>query len=246
MLDATVKIVKTDGPGTLLSGLGPTVVGYGIEGAMKFGIYEVAKPVFGALLGGGDDRKAFAFALASIIAGAIAALLLCPMESLRIRQVTDDAYANDSLLTGLPKLIKNDGVAALFGGVWAMLAKQIPYTFGKQVSFDVIAATLYTFFAKFMEVVNKWLVSISSAFCASIVACLFSQPGDMVLTETYKSEKPKPFGVVLRSLYQRGGVGEFFTGTGARIVHVGMIITSQLVIYDVVKQLLGLPATGSH
>lgn len=38
----------------------------------------------------------------------------------------------------------------------------------------------------------------------------------------------------------------FFTALQARFVHVGMIITSQLVIYDLVKQLLGLPATGSH
>jgi solute carrier family 25 phosphate transporter 3 len=100
MLAATMSIVKSDGPSVLLSGLGPTVVGYGIEGAMKFGIYEVAKPVFGALLPG---KKAMAFCFSSVVAGAIAALLLCPMESLRIRQVTDASYANDSLLTGLPK-----------------------------------------------------------------------------------------------------------------------------------------------
>jgi len=35
MLSAAVDIVKKEGPSTLLSGLGPTVVGYGIEGAMK-------------------------------------------------------------------------------------------------------------------------------------------------------------------------------------------------------------------
>jgi solute carrier family 25 phosphate transporter 3 len=122
MLAATASIVKTDGPGALLSGLGPTVVGYGIEGAMKFGVYEMAKPVFGALL---KDNTTLAFILASIVAGAIAALLLCPMESLRIRQVTDVRYAKDSLLTGLPKLIQEQGVASLFGGVLAMLAKQV-------------------------------------------------------------------------------------------------------------------------
>jgi solute carrier family 25 (mitochondrial phosphate transporter), member 3 len=91
------------------------------------------------------------------------------------------------------------------------------------------------------------LVSVLSAFCASIVACLCSQPGDMILTETYKEEgKPKAFPSVVRDMYARGGIPEFFRGTGARIVHVGMIITSQLVVYDLVKQLLGLPATGSH
>ena len=122
MLSATMSIVKSDGPGVLLNGLGPTVIGYGVEGAMKFGVYEVAKPIFGALI---PNSKPLAFAMASIIAGAIAAVLLCPMESLRIRQVTDQSYANDSLLTGLPKLIRADGFISLFGGVWAMLAKQV-------------------------------------------------------------------------------------------------------------------------
>jgi hypothetical protein len=32
----------------------------------------------------------------------------------------------------------------------------------------------------------------------------------------------------------------------ARLLHVGMIVTIQLVIYDFVKQLVGLPATGAH
>eukprot|EP00429_Kryptoperidinium_foliaceum_P048885 CAMPEP_0176122044 /NCGR_PEP_ID=MMETSP0120_2-20121206/61455_1 /TAXON_ID=160619 /ORGANISM="Kryptoperidinium foliaceum, Strain CCMP 1326" /LENGTH=305 /DNA_ID=CAMNT_0017456643 /DNA_START=82 /DNA_END=1000 /DNA_ORIENTATION=+ len=152
MLAASVDIVKAEGPGSLLSGLGPTVVGYGVEGAMKFGVYEVAKPIFAALL---KDQKALAFIMASVIAGAVAAILLCPMESLRIRQVTDPKYAKDSLVTGLPRLVREDGFASLFGGILAMLAKQVPYTFGKQVSFDIIAATLYSVFSKISENVNS-------------------------------------------------------------------------------------------
>lgn len=256
MLDATVKIVKKDGPGSLLQGLGPTVVGYGIEGAMKFGVYEVAKPVLAALLGGNSgttNNKTLVFVLASVVAGAVAAVLLVPMESLRIRQVTDETYAGDTILTGLPRLIKQDGLSAMMGGVWAMLAKQVPYTFGKQVSFDVIAAFLYGLLAASTadngDSVNKWVVSVTAALCASIVACLCSQPGDMILTETYKQgggKQPGGFGSVVQTVYRRGGPGEFFRGTQARIVHVGLIITSQLVVYDVVKQMLGLPATGSH
>ena len=90
-----------------------------------------------------------------------------------------------------------------------------------------------------------------------------SQPGDMILTETYSSSKgkkqkkkrgaaeekvasTKPFGVAVSDIYQRGGSPEFFRGLSTRILHVGMIITSQLIVYDLVKQMLGLPATGSH
>jgi hypothetical protein len=132
MVAAAASIIQKEGPGALLSGLGPTIVGYGLEGAMKFGLYEVGKPVFGALLsssrtavGGAADIPPLAFLLASILAGAIAAMLLCPMESLRIKQVTDEEYANTSLMTGLPKMMQTDGMTALFGGLLAMLAKQV-------------------------------------------------------------------------------------------------------------------------
>jgi solute carrier family 25 phosphate transporter 3 len=148
-----------------------------------------------------------------------------------------------------------------------MLAKQVPYTFGKQVSFDVFASMLYAFFHSVQEKMAmtdgsiKWAVSVSAAFLASIIACIFSQPGDMILTETYRpskaastprssprsnSEQSSSFAETIQRIYAAGGLSNFFTGTQARIVHVGLIITSQLVIYDVVKQLLGLPATGSH
>jgi solute carrier family 25 phosphate transporter 3 len=226
---------------------------------MKFGVYEVMKPVFTALLTteGDASKKGVAYLLASIVAGAVAALLLCPMESTRIKIVTDPAFADKGLLTALPKMIAEDGLGSTFSGLWAMLAKQVPYTFGKQVSFDVFAGFLYAFFQSLAETTTwltdgsiKWVVSITAAFCASIIACLFSQPGDMILTETYrpknKNAAQKSFTQVVDTIYKSGGVANFFTGTSARIVHVGVIITSQLVIYDIVKQALGLPATGSH
>lgn len=276
MYDAAIKIIKTDGPEVLLGGLGPTVVGYGIEGAMKFGVYEISKPIFADLLekmskkignnaaASATNVKGLAFVMASIVAGAIAAILLCPMESTRIRIVTDPAYADLGLLSGFPKLVKEEGLWSSFSGIWAMLAKQVPYTFGKQVSFDVFATLLYVFFDKYEKIILlsrnkiKIIVPVVAAFIASIFACLFSQPGDMILTETYRRDEransdkknkgvaQKSFIQVVNTIYGQGGVPRFFVGTGARIVHVGLIITSQLVIYDIVKQFLGLPATGSH
>lgn len=259
--NAAVAIINEDGPNALLGGLGPTVVGYGVEGAMKFGVYELMKPIFASLFNkpDGTGNTAVAFLMASIVAGAVAALLLCPMESTRIRIVTDPAYADKGLLSGLPKLISEEGLWSTFSGLWAMLVKQVPYTFGKQVSFDVFAGILYAFFNSvkltwLSDNETKWTVSVVAAFMASIIACILSQPGDMILTETYrqpdKKSKNTPgdksFSDVISTIYARNGLPGFFTGTGARIVHVGLIITSQLVIYDIVKQILGLPATGSH
>jgi solute carrier family 25 phosphate transporter 3 len=247
MASACMSILKTDGPSALLGGLGPTVVGYGIEGAMKFGVYEISKPIMVNLIGG--ESNTFAFILASIMAGSVASILLCPMESARIRVVTDPEYKGMGLLQTLPKLINESGLLNLFAGIYAMLSKQVPYTMAKQVSFDIVATFLYQFLnGKGLKAEDmKWVVSVLSAFVASIFACISSQPGDMILTETYKNANGASFfGVIMHIFNTKGGVSGFFTGTGARIVHVSSIITSQLVIYDIVKQALGLPATGSH
>ncbi len=246
MSAATLSILKDEGPSALLGGLGPTVVGYGIEGAMKFGVYEIMKPIMANAF---DGNTAIAYIIASVIAGGVASILLCPMESARIRVVTDQDYKGLGLIQCLARLIKEDGVVNLFGGIFAMLSKQVPYTIGKQVSFDVVATFLYAIMANTDLNAKdlKWFVSLLSAFVASIFACLTSQPGDMILTETYKSSSGAGFFAIINDIYKtKGGASGFFTGVGARIVHVSSIITSQLVIYDIVKQALGLPATGSH
>ena len=141
-----------------------------------------------------------------------------------------------------------------------MLSKQIPYTFCKQVSFDVFAGQLYVLASSNFGLTPdsiKAEVSLGAAFLASILACIASHPGDVLLTDTYKkgervtntsssptSRLPR-FTDVVSKLYAAEGIGGFFTGITARFFHVGAIITSQLVLYDFIKQLLGLPATGT-
>ena len=72
-------IVASDGALFLLQGLGPTLIGYGTEGALKFGSYEMLKPLFASL-----TPSAFVNCiLASCVAGAIAAVVLCPAEEVR-------------------------------------------------------------------------------------------------------------------------------------------------------------------
>ncbi|KAL3906175.1 MAG: hypothetical protein SGILL_009376, partial [Bacillariaceae sp.] len=242
---AAQQIILDEGTGTLLRGLGPTVIGYGLEGAAKFGLYEALKPEMARLLH--QDSPAIPYLIASITAGAVAALMLCPMEKTRIRLVTDPDFA-DNLLTGIPRLVEESGVASLFGGLGAMLSKQVPYTFAKQVTFDAFAAFLYAMAANASLAPKdvKLEVSFVAALLASILACLLSQPGDVILTKTYKNSDSDPvFADVVTEVYREQGIAGFFSGLTARFFHVGAIITSQLLLYDFIKQMLGLPATGT-
>jgi solute carrier family 25 (mitochondrial phosphate transporter), member 3 len=245
--EAAAKILRQNGTAVLLGGLGPTIAGYGLEGAAKFGLYESLKPVFANLA----STAAAGYLGASIVAGAFASLLLCPMEQTRIRLVTDPSFAK-GFLPALHRLLREEGwTTILFGGFPAMLSKQVPYTFCKQVSFDVFAASLYSaaYNANLSPISVNAEVPIAAAFLASILACIASHPGDVILTDTYKKGKgieniPR-FSDAVSTLYREEGFGGFFSGITARFLHVGIIITSQLVLYDSIKQLLGLPATGT-
>lgn len=120
----------------------------------------------------------------------------------------------------------------------------------KQVSFDIFAGALYSAAAALNLAASsvKLEVEIGAAFLASILSCISSQPGDVILTDTYKLKtlERSDFGQVVKDLYDDQGISGFLSGLTARLLQVGTIITSQLVLYDIVKQLLGLPATGSH
>ena len=72
------------------------------------------------------DDPTEGFLAASVAAGAVASIVLCPMEQTRIRLVTDPNFA-DGFLSGLVRITNEEGFEAIFYGFPAMLFKQVPY-----------------------------------------------------------------------------------------------------------------------
>jgi hypothetical protein len=60
------------------------------------------------------------------------------------------------------------------------------------------------------------------------------------------ADAPSGFFPIIRHIYQQHGLGGFYIGLQARLAHVASIITTQLVLYDLIKMALGLPVTGAH
>ncbi len=144
-------------------------------------------------------------------------------------------------------MIQEEGLGSILFGYGTMLFKQVPYTMTKQVSFDIFATQIYAFAILSLTAneETRFLTTTLSAFLASILACTISQPGDVILTKRFKENSKDSIGGIISSINDRKGVGGFFAGYSARLAHVAAIVTSQLVVYDYLKQLLGLPATGS-
>jgi solute carrier family 25 phosphate transporter 3 len=136
-----------------------------------------------------------------------------------------------------------------------MAAKQVPYTIGKQVGFDLASRLVRAASAALLASAagdapeRDWIARfapVMAALPAAVTAAVLSHPGDMVLTEYYKSSGGASVVEALRGIVSRGGAAGLFVGLRARLVHVVSIIWVQLVMYDKIKVFLGLPATGSH
>ena len=187
------------------------------------GFYEAFKPIFAQL----TPSEFLNFLLAGVVAGAVASIVLCPAEDARIRMVSNPDFA-DGLISALTRLIKEGGFASVFAG---------------------LASSLYKIMGKAgtdVDDTSKFRITFGAAAITSLLSCITSQPGDFILTETYKSHGSTTFSGIIKGTYSERGIKGFFGGLKARIIHCAGIITSQLIIYDQIKIGLGLAATGSH
>jgi len=119
------QVIAKEGAGALLTGFGPTAAGYFLQGAFKFGGYELFKQQSIDLLGletARNNRTAVYLASAGL-AEFFADIALCPLEATRIRLVSEPTYAN-GLVGGFSKMLKNEGIGAFYAGFGPILFKQ--------------------------------------------------------------------------------------------------------------------------
>lgn len=255
---ATARIVEKEGLKTLLSGLGPTTFGYLLEGSLKFGIYEILKPAAKRGLGSLAQftsllwlqSQFFSFAVCGAISGVAASLVLCPMEAIRIRLVAEPDFCTTNWIEGGYKMVKGEGFSALTKGLTPMLYKQVPYTISKNVAFDLLTRTSYSLLrtgGMAVTGMTKMLIPLVCALLTSILSTICSQPGDMLLSLVNAHEGTLRTNDFIRDILRRkdGGFRGFFVGTKSRFLHVGIIVTSQLILYDIIKRIVGVAATGS-
>jgi solute carrier family 25 phosphate transporter 3 len=256
-LSAARSIVEEEGFGALWAGLGPTYWGYLLEGAVKFGVYEVLKPAMTSWLSKMAaatsvsvlNSQLLAFVLSGAVSGFAASLVLCPMEALRIRLVAEPDFASGGWIQGGFEILQNEGVQGFVKGLNPMILKQVPYTVTKNVSFDFITRMFYSMLRQAGLAISgttTFVIPLLAAAIASILSSISSQPGDMILSLVNAHEGDLKTRDVWKSIMKSDrGIRGFFVGFKARLLHVGLTVTIQLLIYDYIKRLCGIAATGS-
>ena len=265
---AFVKIWNQEGMHGLLAGLGPTAIGYALEGGIKFGVYEAMKPIVAAGLSRVAQLSSYlvfvqsrivSFAICAAISGVAASIVLCPMEALRIRMVANPSRQQQQqqqqrgsgwFHTAI-QMIKTEGITSFVKGMEPMIYKQVPYTITKNVAFDIMTRYVYTTLQTTWQMttigpLTKFIVPFLAAAAASILSCLSSQPGDVLLSlvNAQQHDVRRTRDIIRDVLRSEKGWKGFYIGTKARLLHVGIVVTLQLLIYDMVKRICGIAATG--
>jgi len=240
------KIVAEEGAAALTTGLGATAFGYFVQGWFKFGGVEYFKIQAAQALG---EEKAYAnksLIYIGAAAGAefIADVFLCPLEAVRIRQVSDPNFA-DSLLQGFGKMFRTEGLGGFYSGFLPILAKQIPYTCAKFVVQGTAADSIYASMGKSPSEVSGTTglaVSLTSGVIAGVAAAIISHPADTLLSKVNKAGAggDGPLMQRLANIAREVGFKNLCTvGLLPRCVMIGSLTAGQFGIYDTVMGALG-------
>jgi len=237
------QVVAKEGAGALLTGFGPTAAGYFLQGAFKFGGYELFKQQSINLLGietARENRTAVYLASAGI-AEFFADVALCPLEATRIRLVSEPTYAN-GLVGGFSKMLKNEGVGAFYAGFGPILFKQVPYTMTKFVVYEKVAEAIYqTVDKSTASPALQTTINLGSGLMAGFAAAIVSQPADTMLSKINKTKGLPGEGTTSRliKIAKELGLRGSFSGIGARLFMVGTLTAGQFAIYGDLKKAFG-------
>ena len=119
------QVIQNEGASALLTGAGPTFAGYFLQGAFKFGGYELFKQQFINAVGyeNAVNNRTLIYLASAATAEFFADIALCPLEATRIRLVSEPTFAT-GLVSGFSKIASQEGLGAFYSGFGPILFKQ--------------------------------------------------------------------------------------------------------------------------
>jgi solute carrier family 25 phosphate transporter 3 len=231
-------------------GWSPTFVGYSMQGAGKYGFYEIFKYTYGEKLAPEWMPQTAVYLAASASAEFLADIALCPMEAIKVRMQTTLPPFAHSLREGWGKVVGEEGVAGLYKGLVPLWGRQIPYTMVKFATFEKAVEQIYKTLGKPKEAYNglqQTGVSFLGGYIAGIGCAVVSHPADVMVSKLNNDRKAgEAAATAMKRIYGNIGFAGLWNGLPVRIFMIGTLTAFQWLIYDSFKVYLGLPTTGGH
>jgi len=248
------QVIEAEGAGALATGLGPTAMGYFVQGWFKFGGFEFFKVQLAQQLG---DEKAWQYRNqiylgASAAAECIADVFLCPLEAARIRSVSDASFGKGKGTLGqVMELYKMEGLAGWYAGIVPILFKQVPYTMAKFAVQGAAAEKIYNRVGQpdSLSGAQKTGVSLASGVIAGVAAAVISHPADTLLSKVNKKGaggEGTMFTRLGRIAAEIGPVKLATVGLAPRCVMIGTLTAGQFGIFDTLMPVMGVSKFHFH
>lgn len=250
MVRAGRTIIAKEGTSALLTGFGPTAVGYLVQGGAKFAGYEFFKKTFIGAMGGPDKAVGSRTAVylgSSAAAEFFADILLCPLEATRIRLVSQRGYAS-GLASGFARMAREEGLRGFYSGFVPLLFKQVPFAVGQfsvhEAANELIFRTMGPERKARLSNLESTAVELTSGLAAGAAAAVLSHPADTLLSAINKGAGSPGQSATSRMFQLAGEFGPrrlLLTGLGPRLVMTCALVSGQFVIYAQCKTLTGAP-----
>ena len=250
MLRAGRTIVAGEGAAALLTGFGPTAVGYLVQGGGKFMGYEFFKKKFVDFAGSEQTATKYRMPIylsASAAGEFFADIALCPLEATRIRLVSQRGFAT-GLIPGFMRLAREEGFRGFYSGFVPLVFKQVPYAIGQfsvhEFANEAIFRAMGPERKDKLSHLGMTGVELTSGMVAGVAAAVLSHPADTLLSAINKGAGDKSQSTTARmfSLAREFGPRRLmFAGLGPRIVMTVGLVAGQFVIYAQCKALVGAP-----
>ncbi|KAG8341674.1 mitochondrial carrier protein [Trypanosoma vivax] len=237
------------GPRGIWKGWLPTLMGYSMQGAFKFGLYEVFKDFYANLAGEKAAKKyeGLIWLSGSASAEFFADVALCPMEMIKVKvQTSASGTFPTSLGAAITRMRADPSSGFPFKSLVPLWSRQIPYTMAKFFFFEKVVRLFYScVFTKPKDEYSKATqlsITFASGYIAGIVCAIVSHPADMLVSARGKATNAgKSYGQIATEI---GYCNLCTKGLLARIIMIGTLTGLQWWIYDTYKSALGLGTSG--
>ncbi|KAJ1719770.1 Cu/Pi carrier [Coemansia erecta] len=256
IFDGIRKVAGSKGLHGLYLGGTATFIGYSLQGMGKYGFYEYFKYAYGQAVG--SDRaqrhKTLLYLSASASAEFLADIMLCPLETIKVRmQTAAPGTAVGGFASTLSQIRSAEGLQGFYKGIGPLWLRQIPYTMVKFASFENIVEAIYSRVLQRpksqLSKAQQLGVTFAAGYLAGIMCAIVSHPADTVVSKLNSVARSKnnssgqaqtTVSTILKELGFRG----LWTGLLPRIFMIGTLTATQWLIFDSFKVKTGLPTTG--
>lgn len=202
------KIFQQDGLSGFYRGLSASLVRQATYSTIRFAVYEEVKQRVG------PSPDAVVLGIIAACSGFAGGLAGNFADVVNVRMQNDSALPQErrknyrNIFDGVIRMIREEGAGSLMKGWVANCTRAAAQTAAQLASYDVIKRNLM----EHTSIQGEWPSQLTASLLAGLVATTVTNPIDVIKTRIMSSSEAEGVFAVVRTSFQKDGVGWIFRG----------------------------------